>query len=319
MNRRRWAVIAWALLVLGYTVAAGFTVPPREGTADPDGTGHHSAAQLERLIATSADGSDRLSLTPSTSIHGPTELTVMVAPERSPYPTEGDVMNDVLADGGTVVLFAATPAWNGFLAEHNIQLDNSTLIPTANPSTSNLLTLDLPASLGSGELLMPNATAVSSEDPNVTTYQPDEETVLDENGNGRIEVPPDQAGAFPVAASTSVGDGRLVVIASSEAVLGAGLERNLDATGDMLSTLSGDQPAAFDAATHPRGWKDLARAPAGATLGVAQASPAGFGVVAFLGIGLVFALPKRSTEEEVTGALDEFTDTTREVMLDRGD
>lgn len=321
MNRRRWALVVWVLLVTSYTFASGFAIPPHEGTADPDGDGADSGAQLERLLTASADGSDRFSLTPSTSVHGPTELTVMVAPERHPYPTEGRALEDFMEDGGTLVLFAANTAWNDFLADHRIQLDGAALLPTANPSASNLLRLDLPAELGSGQLLMPNATAVTTSEAatDVTTYQPEGETVLDENGNGTIEVPPDQAGRFPVAAQTPVGDGQLVVVASSEAVLGPGLERNLDAVGGLLETLADGDPAAFDAGTHPRGWKDAARAPAGATLSVAQASLPAVAVIVLVGVGLVALLPKDPHREEETGSLDEYTDATREVMLDRAD
>lgn len=308
----------WVLLLVTYTFAAGFTVPPHQGTADPDGNGHDSAAQLERLLTASAGDSDRFSLSPATSIHGPTELTVMVAPERSPYPTEDDVMDEYMREGGTLVLFAANTAWNDFLADYRIQLDGSTLLPTADPSTSNILELDLPASLGSGRLIVPNATAVQVGDANVTTYQPAGETVLDQNGNGTIEVPPDQAGNFPIGASTSVGEGRLVVVASSGAVLGPGLERNLDAVAGMLETLAGANPGAFDAGTHPRGWTDVARAPASATLGVAQGSPVGLGLLALVGAGLVAITPP-GREEEADGDLDAYTDVTREVMLDRSD
>lgn len=318
MNRRRWAIAVWVLLIVSYTFAAGFTVPPHQGTADPDGTGPDSAAQLERLLTASAGDSDRFSLSPATSIHGPTELTVMVAPERSPYPTEDDVMDEYMREGGTLVLFAANTAWNGFLSEYRIQLDGSTLIPTANPTTSNILTLDLPPSLGSGQLIVPNATAVQVGDSNVTTYEPEGETVLDQNGNGTIEVPPDQAGSFPIAATTSVGEGQLVVIASSETVLGPGLERNLDGVAGLLETLSGASPGALDAGTHPRGWTDLARAPASATLGVAQGSPIGLGLLALVGAGLVAITPP-GRQEDAQGALDAYTDVTREVMLDRSD
>lgn len=312
-------LVVWGLLVLSYTVAAGFTVPPHEGTADPDATGPNSAAQVERLLAASTDGTDRFSISPSTSVHGPTELTIMVGPERSPYPTEGDALDRFMEEGGTLVIFAATEAWNEYLIDHGIRLEGATLLPTANRTTSNILTLDLPGRLGGGQLLMPNATAVQVSAPNVTTFQPDEETVLDVNGNGSIEVPPDQAGAFPVAATTAVGDGQLLVVSSSEAVLGNGLDRNLDAAGGLFESLAGTDPSALDAATHPRGWKDLARAPASATLSVAQASPIGLAIVLVAGAGMAVALPRRPAAEEVDGGLDAYTDVTREVMFDRGD
>ncbi len=310
---------AWALLVVAYTFAAGFSLPPREGTADPDGQGPTSATQLERLLSASTDGVDRLSLTPATSVHGPAELTVMVAPERSPYPTEGNALDRYMNDGGTLVLFAANSAWNEFLVDYRLRLDGSTLLPTANRTTSNILTLDLPAGLGSGQMLLPNATAVESSAPEVTTFQPDEETVLDQNADGQIEVPPDEAGAFPVAAATDVGEGRLVVIASSEAVLGNGIERNLDASGSLFQTLSQGEPSALDAATHPRGWKDVPRAPAAATLSIAQASPYAAGLLALLGIGVVYAMPQRPRTQAAEDTLDDYTDYTREVMLDRSD
>lgn len=304
--------------MLSYTFVSGFTIPPHEGTADPDGDGPRSTAQLERLLAASTDGTDRFSLTPATSVHGPTETTVVVAPERSVYPTEGDVLDRFMEDGGTLLLFAANSAWNDYLADHRIQLQGATLLPTANRTTSNILTFNLPARLGSGELLLPNATAVQAAGPNVTSFEPEEETVLDINGNGTIEVPPDQAGSFPVAATTPVGDGRLVVVASSEAVLGAGLERNLDATGGLVDSLAAGQPSALDAGVHPRGWNDLVRAPASATLSVAQASPVGLGVLVVLGAGLVLALPREPERRQAGGLLDTYTDETREVMLDRG-
>lgn len=321
MNRRRWALAAWVILLVSYTFAAGFTVPPRQGTADPDATGADSAAQLERLMSASSETNDRFSLTPATSIHGPTELTVMVAPERSPYPTEGQVMDEFMREGGTLVVFGANTAWNEFLTDYRVRLDGSTLLPTANATTSNVLRMDLPASLGSGELIMPNATAVQTQDANVTTYEPDGETVLDRNGNGTIEAGdgPDEAGSFPVGASTSVGEGRLVVVASHEAVLGVGLERNLDAVANLLETTGQNQGVALDAGTHPRGWKDLARAPASATIGLGLTSPYGLGLLALVGAGLVAITPPRPRHEEAQGQLDDFTDVTREVMLDRSD
>jgi hypothetical protein len=323
VNQRRWAIAVWVLLLVSYTFAAGFAIPPRQGTADPDAEGPGSAAQLERLLEASSDGTDRYSLTPSTVAHGPAELAVMVAPERSPYPTETQVVDDFMQDGGTLVVFAATTAWNSFLADYRIRLDGSTLLPTGNTTSENLLTLDLPASLGSGELLVPNATRVLADDESVRTFTPEGETVLDRNGNGTIEAGDgrDEAGSFPIAAQTDVGDGQLVVVASSEAVLGAGLERqrHLGAVTNLVETLGEGGPAALDVGTHPRGWNDLARAPAAATLSVAQASPYGLGLLALVGAGLIAATPARPQEDEIEGGLDELTDVTREVMLDRGD
>jgi len=323
LNRRHLVLGAWVVLVVAYTFAAGFQIPPREGVADPDDDeSASSAAQLERMMQAKAGGADRLSLTPAVAAHGPAELLVIVSPERSPYPSEADAIDRFMQEGGTVVMFTSSPAWNDFLRDHRITIEGPTLLPTGNSTSANVLTLDLPTDLGPGKFLLPNATAVQASGANVTTYAPNGETVLDRNDNGTIDPQPssDEAGSFDVAASTTVGEGRLVVVGSGEAVLGEFLElNNLDATSNMLETLGGGEASALDAGTHPEGYADVARAPAQATMAVGQAWIPGLATLAVLGLGVIVALPSRPIGQEEKNTLDEYTEQTREVLMRGGD
>lgn len=314
MTTSRWILVAlWALGLIAFTVASGFTLPPTEGVADPDQAQGLGAAQLSQLLSTTLGETDTYSLSPGLVVHGSSELLVLAGPERAPYAGEAEAMDTFLEDGGTLLLFTTSEVWNPYLTTHGVTVHGQLLLPTSNATAERLVELTLPDDLGGGTLLMPNATAITDPGPEVRTVTPDQDLVLDIDGNGTIEVPPDRAGAFPVLASEPVGDGQLIVITSIEAVLGPGIDRNLDSLTRLIQATGAQGPAALDSGTHPRGWSDAIRAPAQASLSLAHWSPIGAGLMGLATAGLVLLLPARPGSAERDGP-DDLTEATLEVM-----
>lgn len=277
------------------------------------------ANMLEDVLGSATGRVDRHSLSPATASHGPAELLVLAAPEREPYPAETRAVDRFMDEGGTVLVFTANTAWNSVFGEHGISLHGNLLLPAGNHSGQRLLTLDLPDELGGGRLLAPNSTAITTGSEDVRTWTPEQSMVLDIDGDGQISRPPDgqdEAGEFPIVAVADVGEGRLVVVASAEAVLGPGLAvRNLDAASSMTSTLADGGTAAFSTGTHPRGYEDVVRGPASAALGTAHWSLPGGILLLLAGAAIVALLPARGGPDEDHTELDDYTTVTREVMM----
>lgn len=312
--RRWWLIGLWVVLLIGYTVASGFTLPPDQGVADPEAAAPLGAAQLGDLLSSATGGLEVYSLTPALASHSQTDMLVVAAPERAAYDAEVQAIDTIMERGGTVLVFTTSTVWNPVLSDHGIQTHGEVLIPAANATRERLVSVELPEDLGAGSLLLPNATAIIDPGDGVRTVAPSQDMVLDENSNGTIEVPPDTAGTFPVIAERQVGDGRLIVVASVEAVLGTGIDRNLDALNGLVGALGTQGPVALDAGTHPRGAVDVARAPAQASLALAHWSPIAAGVLLLGAVGLVVQVPARPGGATDRPGLDDVTPHTREVI-----
>lgn len=313
-TRRWWLVALWAVTLVGYTVASGFTLPLQAGVADPDAAEPLGASQINDLLSSATRGTEVYSLTPALATHTEADMLIVAAPERAAYDAEAKAIDTLLERGGTVLVFTTSTVWNPTLSEHGIQTHGEVLIPAANATRERLVSVALPEDLGGGTLLLPNATAIVDPGQGVTTISPSQDLVLDENSNGTIEVPPDTAGNFPVVAQQTVGDGRLIVVASIEAVLGTGIDRNLDAINSMINALGVEGPVALDAGTHPRGARDVVRAPAQASLALAHWSAIAGAIVLLGAVGLVVQLPGRTGHDADDPDLDDVTPHTREVM-----
>lgn len=314
MNVRAVAAAVFALGVLAFTFASGFSIPPHAGAAHPERVEALGAAPLLEVLSGATSGVDVVSLSPAAVRQMEAGVLVVAAPERTPFGAEAGALDGFMADGGTLLVFVTTDVWNPYLSSHGLSVHGSLTIPAANATRERLVIVTLPDELGGGQLFLPNTTALVDPSPEARVVAPAQDLVLDENGNGTIEVPPDRAGSFAVVGTVPVGAGRLVVVASVEAVLGPGIDRNLDGLGRLLDATGGDEGAILDTALHPRGWADVLRAPAGAAAALGHFTLWGFALaVVTLGTAVVLlpALPSAHIERT---ALDKLTPHSQEVL-----
>lgn len=311
MRVRRWIAGAWVTaLVVVSVVGAG--LPPETGVGLPDDTGPEGSAGLERLLEDATGTADRLSVSLAPVVHDPNRLLVVAASERAPYAGEARALDAFMEDGGTAVFFLATTAWNELLSTYGISLHGALLLSAQGGGSPRSIPVELPPSLGGGRLVLVNATAIVDPDPGIQTVTPPGELVLDLDGDGRVSLPPDTAGRFPLVAQIPVGEGSLVVVASGEAVLGAHIDRNLDALARLFSAVADDRSGLLDVSTHSLGLIDLIRGSAQAAVARIHASLWGIaGSLVAVGLAIYLAPRATATTGRTGSRLDEQTDATR--------
>lgn len=317
MRVRRVLLAGWLLLLLIVSVA-GTGLPPESGVGLPDDPGPRGTASLERIMGGTSAGQDRLSVSLVPVVHDPDRLLVVAAPERGPLPGEARALDRFMHQGGTAMLFISSDAWNPILSSYGFTLHGALLLGATGDTSRRTIPVQLPQDLGGGRLVLVNGTSILDPEAGVETVVPSDELVLDLDGDGRVSAPPDAAGRFPVVASVAVGEGRLVVVASGEAVLGTHMERNLDAVERLLEAQGAGRGATLDASTHPMGVVDALRGPSRILLSFLHVSWAGAGLAAAVSVVSVIRTPRAGgLDRDATSKLDEQTDATQE-WLHRG-
>lgn len=312
MNTGQLALAAWITL-LGAITLIGAGLPPQTGIALPADSTHQGASTLEGLVEGATTSADRVTVSLSPVVHDTDRLLVIAAPERSPYPGEARALDGFMDRGGTAVLFVASDAWNDVLVDHGVRLNGALLLSTGDGASARSFPVDLPEELGGGRLVLVNATAISDPGPEVDTVVSQQELVLDLDGDGEVTLGKDEARRFPVVASTSVGEGRLIVIPSGETVLGGQITRSQDALSQLFQAQGSQKRGIVDASTHPMGIVDAMRGPSSALTGLVHASPWAAGATLVL-TGLAVALASRASTgaRRTQSRLDEQTQATKE-------
>lgn len=317
MNTKRIVIAAWVLgLAVVSLVGMGFV--PTQGIALPTDDGPKGGSGFEDMVASQALDSARVTTSITTITHDTDRTVFVTAPERAPLAGEAKALDRFLHQGGTAVLFVASHTWNDVLTPYGVTLHGSLLLDSRDEGRPSSFPVNLPDRLGGGQMVLVNATAITSTGPDVETVTPERELVLDLDGDRRISVPPDTAGNFATIADVNVGDGTLVVIGSGDAVLNENIDRHLDGTQRLVEELVGSRGVFLDTSSNPMGLMDALREPARILTALFHASWIGLVAGGGLFTAAVYASPRIQAVPHEASSLDERSEETKE-WLKRGD